>query len=241
MTKNAPEIIEIIDSDDDDENDNGSSSKETNEKLGKRYDKAKRGRGPKGQRILRSTKDVFSDTDSNDSSTNTINNIVDDSNENDDNEEDDDDEVVIVEPPPKKIVDTLSPPPKNETANPTSKTTTKLSKENKKKKENAAPKEDDAEGDDCEIAICGIYNSQVFIHMRQHCTKYPFMEKTQKGRKKGRKKNNMNYCDKCYCYVCDIPVKECRNWGLHCSASEKGTQATKWKRQRETEKQVKIR
>ena len=89
--------------------------------------------------------------------------------------------------------------------------------------------DNDDDDENCEIQICGISNPQVFSHMRQHCTQFPFIL----NKKKGRKNNNMKICDKCYCYVCDIIASSCKNWGTHCNASEKGTY---WSRMREHEK-----
>lgn len=30
----------------------------------------------------------------------------------------------------------------------------------------------------------------------------------------------MAFCERCFCYVCDVPAGECRNWGLHYRAVE---------------------
>ena len=48
---------------------------------------------------------------------------------------------------------------------------------------------------------------------------------------------NKSACAKCYCYICDIPVKECKHWDMHCNASDKGIDAGLWKRMREKAKQ----
>jgi len=143
--------------------------------------------------------------------------------------EGDDDEVMIIDPPPKKIVGPIHLP-KSIPAPQTKKT--KAS--NKKKEQNKDEKT--ASDDDIEIEYCGMTNAQVFPHMRQHCTKYPFWIKKQKG----RKQNNKQYCDKCYCFVCDVPVTECSDWNVHCGATDAGTQRSKWKNLRDEQKTKKL-
>ena len=39
-------------------------------------------------------------------------------------------------------------------------------------------------------------------HMRQHCTKHKFVPNSTIS--------NSKFCDLCYCFVCDIPAKECK-------------------------------
>ncbi|XP_035692731.1 uncharacterized protein LOC118427203 [Branchiostoma floridae] len=45
------------------------------------------------------------------------------------------------------------------------------------------------------------------------------------------KQENKTFCDSCYCYVCDIPAKECQEWTQsdHCNAHSKDTS---WKLKR---------
>eukprot|EP00177_Eucheuma_denticulatum_P006455 GFKZ01011762.1.p2 GENE.GFKZ01011762.1~~GFKZ01011762.1.p2 ORF type:complete len:267 (+),score=19.56 GFKZ01011762.1:76-801(+) len=40
--------------------------------------------------------------------------------------------------------------------------------------------------------------------------------------------NSMYGCDKCYCYVCDKPTRQCTDWEYHCFATE----TEFWKRKR---------
>lgn len=40
----------------------------------------------------------------------------------------------------------------------------------------------------------------------------------------------MTFCGRCFCYVCDLPAGECREWRIHCGAVEDGGQ---WRRMRE--------
>ena len=30
-----------------------------------------------------------------------------------------------------------------------------------------------------------------------------------------------SHCDKCYCYICDEPVAQCKDWDVHCQATDK--------------------
>lgn len=43
-------------------------------------------------------------------------------------------------------------------------------------------------------------------------------------------KGGMAFCERCFCYVCDVPVGECREWALHYEAVE---MREDWKRMRE--------
>ena len=75
-------------------------------------------------------------------------------------------------------------------------------------------------GDD-DVEVMGTVNSVRLPHMRCHCTEYPFVE--------NQKENNGQTCDLCYCYVCDVPVKECKEWkASHCDATDKGPRAYYW-------------
>jgi hypothetical protein len=54
-------------------------------------------------------------------------------------------------------------------------------------------------------------------HMRQHCTVHPFSNRTNSD---DAAKNNEITCDLCYCYVCDVPAKDCKEWSVHCQATD---------------------
>lgn len=41
---------------------------------------------------------------------------------------------------------------------------------------------------------------------------------------------NASFCDKCFCYVCDLPAKDCPDWADHCNAHD-GEDIWKAKRQ----------
>lgn len=45
-----------------------------------------------------------------------------------------------------------------------------------------------------------------FPHPRSLCTLHP------------HKISPLLFCPKCYCYVCDVPASECKQWDKHCNA-----------------------
>ncbi|KAL4518653.1 hypothetical protein Ndes2437B_g00741 [Nannochloris sp. 'desiccata'] len=56
-------------------------------------------------------------------------------------------------------------------------------------------------------------------HTRDLCRQCPF--------KVGMNSSNAKYCDRCFCYICDCPASECKEWGSgnarthHCNATSK--------------------
>jgi hypothetical protein len=75
------------------------------------------------------------------------------------------------------------------------------------------------------IQVLGTVNRIQFPHMRPHCTKYELQE------------NAVEFCDLCYCYVCDVKVSECTDWAVHCRASDTGRRAQYWGNERTKVKQ----
>ncbi len=80
---------------------------------------------------------------------------------------------------------------------------------------------------DKDVVVEGVLNETRLPHMRQHCTRCPFNFHSVTS---SRRETNSSSCDLCYCYVCDCPVKDCKNWysststspeDNHCCASEK--------------------
>ena len=74
---------------------------------------------------------------------------------------------------------------------------------------------------DDDVIVEGVLNETRLPHLRQHCTNFPF----QMG-------SFRSSCDMCYCYICDCPVKDCKEWwpsslgvgvevGPHCMAHDK--------------------
>ena len=76
-------------------------------------------------------------------------------------------------------------------------------------------------------------NTMDLPHMRQHCTKHRFKRKLYHD----MSDKNIQSCDKCICYVCDVSVKDCKHWSFHCNAEDKGPNALIWTYMREDDKQ----
>lgn len=80
-------------------------------------------------------------------------------------------------------------------------------------------------------------------HMRQHCTVHKFLSSkpTQDSHDA-----NSKHCDLCYCFVCDVPVSECKKWISgnmfavqdHCHATDKGPLAFFYKKLRDSKKKA---
>jgi len=61
-------------------------------------------------------------------------------------------------------------------------------------------------------------------HAREHCAVHKFV---QSNVTTATVSCNESYCEQCYCYVCDAPVKECESWKTgtnpHCNGYAKNT------------------
>lgn len=79
------------------------------------------------------------------------------------------------------------------------------------------------EGDQLEVTESrrGVQALVDFAHFRHQCITKPF--------KRQRAQRKLLFCEKCFCYVCDIPADKCAQWEEHCKASD--SQAT-WRNQR---------
>jgi hypothetical protein len=62
--------------------------------------------------------------------------------------------------------------------------------------------------DDDDVVMVGTINEMRLPHMRHDCVKFKFNQNPT-NRHDIRAKN-WEHCDLCYCYVCDVPVKECK-------------------------------
>ncbi|KAK9828836.1 hypothetical protein WJX72_002317 [[Myrmecia] bisecta] len=75
------------------------------------------------------------------------------------------------------------------------------------------------EGDIEILNASGVTWNKDLAHARQVCGHHAFSE--QPGT------SNRVYCDKCYCYVCDVKAAQCTKWGTgaqaldHCNATDK--------------------
>ncbi|XP_078612996.1 uncharacterized protein LOC144882831 isoform X2 [Branchiostoma floridae x Branchiostoma japonicum] len=72
-----------------------------------------------------------------------------------------------------------------------------------------------------------------YPHAREDCRVHKFLAVPSQlyGYGGNGKQENKASCESCYCYVCDIPAKECQEWtrGDHCNAHSKDTS---WKLKR---------
>merc|ERR1712168_601632 len=68
-----------------------------------------------------------------------------------------------------------------------------------------------SDGETAEDVVVGdvIKTADIMIHPRSDCPIYPF-KKTFKPTKVIYE--NEKFCEKCFCYICDIPVSQCKNW-----------------------------
>lgn len=85
---------------------------------------------------------------------------------------------------------------------------------------NANPASTAAPAGDDDIAVVGVSKGTSaladFAHARYMCEKKPFAV------------DPMQFCDQCYCYVCDDKASACPDWASHCRAT--ATKAWKAKR-----------
>ena len=44
-------------------------------------------------------------------------------------------------------------------------------------------------------------------HSRCDCTNHPFLKKVDDP-------SHKKFCDNCYCFVCDVPAKDCKEWEI---------------------------
>jgi hypothetical protein len=78
-----------------------------------------------------------------------------------------------------------------------------------------------------DIEVVGTKNHVRLPHARQHCTEKPFQNDSGFS-EQGRTAVNKEICDRCYCYVCDIPASDCKTWLAHCLATNQGPKAAFW-------------
>jgi hypothetical protein len=137
------------------------------------------------------------------------------------NDDSDSDEIEIVDPPPKhNFIHVLNDP--------------NLDDKEKQQQQHLQNKNDDDDDHDSVQVVATSMRS--LPHMRQHCTVHPFSNRTDNCA--AAKNNNKIACNLCYCYVCDVPVKECKEWSVHCMATN---EIYRWKILREGVKHGTVR
>ena len=89
-----------------------------------------------------------------------------------------------------------------------------------------APEVSEGAGGDDDVILVSTTHSEaaVFLHPRQYCRKHLFAKSSEANPRVVCGKNN-EHCEKCYCYVCDVPAEECKYWSdnkdmepAHCNA-----------------------
>ena len=88
--------------------------------------------------------------------------------------------------------------------------------------------DDDDDNDDDSIVFLEERNiggsSSNLPHLRANCTIHKFTND-----------RHFEFCDNCYCYVCDIRTSECKFWANHCHATNEGDQKARWKKYKDEE------
>jgi len=74
---------------------------------------------------------------------------------------------------------------------------------------------------DEEVQLVATKNQVRLPHLRQDCPDCRFLVKKPGVSRQEMKTANILYCGLCYCYVCDIPVRDCSEWTEHCHANAK--------------------
>lgn len=87
---------------------------------------------------------------------------------------------------------------------------------------------DDDDDDDGSIEFLEERNaggsSSSLPHLRANCTIHSFTD--------GR---HIEFCENCYCYVCDTRTSDCKFWADHCRATNVGDQKSRWKKYKDDE------
>jgi hypothetical protein len=86
---------------------------------------------------------------------------------------------------------------------------------------------------DTGVEVVGTRGGYELPHMRQHCTVHPYQVEKISADKDNHSSPNISTCPLCYCYVCDVPIKDCTEWTEHCDATDA---ASYWKMKREKHK-----
>merc|ERR1712193_581784 len=107
------------------------------------------------------------------------------------------------------------------------------------KTEEKKAKVETVELSDDELEVVSITRADPLPHIRADCASKPYT--FTDNVKIGPYMKNAEFCDKCFCYICDKPAKECQFWARdrepHCNANSK---AACWKARRMVQNQVKF-
>ncbi len=87
--------------------------------------------------------------------------------------------------------------------------------------------ENDDDDDFVQIVGSNMKAASDMPHQREACSQYPF---GWYGKNPQLILHNISKCNNCYCYVCDINARECREWSEHCHATHK---EGRWKVEKE--------
>ena len=104
-------------------------------------------------------------------------------------------------------------------------------------KNDAAAEDSD---DDDELVIVGTKGVDALIdfpHSRENCLTHRFSKTAAAGGGTGvgGAESNRAHCANCYCYVCDVPAKDCTTWPTHCQATHG---ERRWREERERSKRL---
>ncbi|XP_072916807.1 uncharacterized protein [Hemitrygon akajei] len=77
--------------------------------------------------------------------------------------------------------------------------------------------------EECGLAITYSKKGNVMPHARYDCVEQDFTR--TENEVSGPAGNNLNFCEQCYCYICDKLASECQYWNIpsacHCNAHNK--------------------
>ena len=101
-------------------------------------------------------------------------------------------------------------------------------------------KSDEDSDDDDELEIVGTKGVDALVdfpHSRENCLTHRFSKTVAAGGGTGvgGAESNRAHCANCYCYVCDVPAKDCTIWPTHCQATHG---ERKWREERERSKRL---
>jgi len=81
-----------------------------------------------------------------------------------------------------------------------------------------------ADDDDDDVQVTGMDDpTMAFAHARHNC-RVPGMKflnaAAPAASASAKLVQNAKHCEHCFCFVCDAPAKDCKDWGNHCMAED---------------------